>query len=468
MSQEERVPAARAENRMGVAPIGRLLVSMAAPACASMLIMALYNIVDSMYVARIGENALTAVSLAFPLQQFMIALAVGTGVGANSFMSRRLGEKNHQEADSAAAHSMLLAVISGLLFAVIGLLFSGVFVGAYTNDPQIDAWGVQYAQICMVFSIGVFVQMMASRIFQSSGHMMQSTIIQAIGAISNIILDPIFIFGYFGVPAMGVAGAAIATVIGQWISMFASLIMLKRVKTDIHLTFRGFRWNGAIVKQIYAVGFPSIVMQSIGAVLTICFNAILIGFSGAAVSVLGIYFKLQSFVFMPVFGLQQGAMPIFSYNFGARRKDRLMKSFRLTFIASVAIMAIGLAIFWIWPVALLRLFSASDEMLAIGTVALRTVSLAFVFAGAGITVSTFFQSIGHGFKSLIISMLRQLIFILPLGWIFARTLGLNAVWASIPIAELFSILIASVFFFQVYRSAITPLDAIVSDETLAA
>lgn len=449
------------QNKMGIAPMGRLLLGMSIPSIFSMLIQALYNIVDSIFVSQISEDALTAVSLAFPIQTLMIAVGVGTGVGINSLISRRLGEKRVEEANQTAAHGMVLAVINWAVFALVGLFAVAPFFQMATNgDPamqSIRSLGVDYTRIVTIFSLGVFVQISIERIFQSTGNMMIPMLIQLTGAVINLILDPIMIFGYFGFPPMGVAGAAAATVIGQIIGMLLGLIFLFCIKFDVRVRFRGFRFQKGILRDIYAVGLPAIIMQSIMAVLTVALNGILIAFSSAAVSVLGVYYKLQSFVFMPVFGLTQGAMPIMGYNFGAGSKKRLLHCLRLTTVAAVAIMALGTAVFMIWPRELLLLFTATDNMLVIGVPALRTISVCFAFAGVGIVISTIFQAIGHGMKSLLISLLRQLVVILPLAWLFARYAGLEAVWLAFPISEMVAFIACLVLFYHSYRSEIKGL-----------
>lgn len=435
------------ENKMGVDPIGRLLLGMSLPSIFSMFIQAMYNILDSVFVAQLGEDALTAVSLAFPVQTLMIAMAVGTGVGVNSIISRRLGEKNLEEANLSASHGILLAVIIWVIFAVAGAFFSQGFMAMFTDSPQVLRMGTDYVRIVTIGSLGVFVQLIIARIFQSTGDMVRPMVIQFIGALFNAILDPIMIFGLLGFPAMGVRGGAYSTVIGQVFSMVLCIILLWRSKLDVKVTFRRFKFHWYIVRNIYSVGFPSILMQAIAAFLTMGLNGILIGFSQAAVSVLGVYYKLNSFVFMPVFGLMQGSLPIMGYNFGAKNRERLMRCFHLTTIASCAIMTAGMLVFMVWPHQLLRLFKASEDMLSIGVPALRIIGLCFPLAGVGIAISTMFQSIGSGIRSLIVSVLRQVVVILPVAWIFARLLGLNAVWFAFPLAELVA-MVASLWMYR--------------------
>ncbi|MDD4563935.1 MAG: MATE family efflux transporter [Eubacteriales bacterium] len=431
-------------NKMGTMPVGRLMINMSLPAMFSMIIHSLYNIVNSIFVGIIGESALASVTLIFPIQIFLISLGVGTGIGLNSLISRKLGEQNFMAANSAANHGMLTSIVNWFIFAVFGIFFSRPFVEVFSDNPEIIAYGTGYCFIISVFSLFVLIQINVEKILQATGNMVLPMICSLTGAIINIILDPILIFGLLGVPELGVTGAAIATVIGQFLAMCLSLYFLFSKEHKIKINFYNFRINWKVLKDIYSVGLPSIVMQSISSVMIIGLNAILISFSEAAVAVLGVYFRLQSFIFMPIFGLTQGIMPILGYNFGAKNKKRLIETFKIALKTAVIIMIVGMIIFQIFPVPMLKLFSASSEMLRIGTGALRIISTCFVFAAIGIIASTLFQATGHGLFSLYVSLLRQLVVILPLSWILARFSGVSYVWLAFPMAELFA-LTASVF-----------------------
>lgn len=447
---------ARKENKMGTMPVSRLLISMSLPIMISMLVQAMYNIVDSIFVAQVSENALTAVSLAFPVQNLMIAVSVGTGVGINSLLSRRLGERNFEDANATAENGLVLAVISAALFALFGGLFSEQFFRLFTQTEEIVEMGTGYLTICTVFSFGIFLQVTAERIMQSTGNTIYNMITQGIGAITNIILDPILIFGLYGMPAMGVNGAAAATVVGQILAMVLGLLFNVLFNHDVRISFKGFRPNLRIIREIYKVGVPSIIMQSIATVMTIGMNKILIPFTETAVSVFGVYFKLQSFVFMPVFGLTNGLVPIVAYNYGARKKERIIHAVKDAVFYAFSIMALGLLIFQTMPVQLLRMFKASDSMLAIGVPALRLISISFLGAGVSIVFSSVFQAVGNGVLSLVTSVARQLIVILPVAWLMAREFGLNAVWLSFPIAEAVSLLLSLIFYHHVYQTMIEP------------
>lgn len=437
------------QNKMGTMPVFRLIVTMSIPAILSMMVEALYNIVDSYFVSQISENALTAVSLVFPVQNLLIAVAVGTGVGLNSLIARRLGENHREEADRAATHGLLLGIVNGLLFFLIGLFCSEPFLRAFTPDPNIISMGSAYMSTVCMFSFGVCVEINIEKILQATGNMVFPMIFQLIGAVGNILLDPIFIFGFLGVPAMGVRGAAIATVIAQILSMTVALLVLFLKEHEVKIEPRSFHINWRTVQNIYAVGLPAIVMQSTGSVMVVGMNAILISFTGTAVAVFGVYFKLQSFVFMPVFGLNQGLMPVMGYNYGAGKISRLRSAVKIGCAIAASIMAIGMAVFWLMPDRLLMIFNASGRMLQIGIPALRTISICFLPAAFGIVFSTAFQAVGDGVKSLIISLLRQLVVLLPCAFLLSK-ISLDAVWYAFPIAECFS-LAASVFFYCMLR-----------------
>ena len=447
------------ENKMGVMPLNRLLISMSVPMMVSMLVQPLYNIVDSMFVAQLSENALTAVSLAFPAQNLMIAVATGTGVGVNAALSRNLGEKNFERANKIADHALFLAALSYVVFALFGLCFARQFFRLQTDIEEIVDLGTTYLRVCTIASFGLFMEIACERLLQSTGKTIYSMYTQGLGAIINIVLDPILIFGYFGAPALGIAGAAGATVIGQIIAFCLGFFFNKTRNHEITISLRNFKPNGEIMSHIYAVGIPSIIMASIGSVMTFGMNKILIAFSSTATAVFGIYFKLQSFVFMPVFGLNNGTVPIIAYNYGAGKPDRIMGTLKLAAMYAVTIMLIGLAVVQLIPDKLLMIFSASDTMLSIGIPALRTISLSFLFAGFSIVCSSMFQALGHGMLSLWISVFRQLVVLLPVAFVFAKLGGLHVVWFAFPIAEVFAIVFSAVCLGYVYRKEILPLKA---------
>ena len=446
-----------AENKMGTMPIPKLLFSMSLPLMLSMLVQALYNIVDSIFVSMINENALTAVSLIFPVQNLMIALAAGTSVGVNALLSRNLGEQDFEGANKAAINGLFLSLLSYIAVAVLGGSLSHFFLSVQTNDPQIVTYGTTYMRIITVCSFGCFLQIMLERLLQSTGRTVCTMITQATGAIINIIMDPILIFGIGFFPKMGVAGAAIATVFGQIVAMVLALIMNLKVNKDIQLHFRSFRPCASTIGRIYEVGIPSIVMQSIGSVMTFGFNKILLMFTPTATAVFGVYFKLNSFIFMPIFGLNNGMVPIIAYNYGARNKKRIIQTIKLSVISAVSLMLIGLALFILIPDKLLGLFHASSEMLAIGVPALRIICLSFLFAGYCIIVGSVFQALGNGVYSLLVSLARQIFAILPSAYILAKVFGLHAVWWSFPIAELVSLTMTTIFFRRIYREKLENL-----------
>lgn len=446
-----------AENKMGTMPINRLLLSMSLPMVISMLVQAMYNIIDSVFVAQIGEEALTAVSLAFPVQNLMIAVSVGTCVGVNALLSRSLGEKNTAAADNAADNGIFLAFLSYLAFAAFGLFGARHFFAGQTDNPLIVEYGTQYLSICCVFCFGLFLEMMLERIMQSTGRTIYNMLTQGAGAIINIILDPIMIFGLFGFPALGIRGAAIATVTGQIIAMLLSAFFNKTKNPDVTIRLKGFRPHKKTIATIYEVGIPSIIMQSIASVMTFGMNKILIMFSETAVSVFGIYFKLQSFIFMPVFGLNNGMIPIIAYNYGARKKKRIMDTAKLSIFMAVGIMLFGLMIFQLLPVQLLQMFNASPYMLEIGVPALRLISISFLFAGYCIIVGSVFQALGNGIYSLIVSVARQLVCILPLAYLFANNFGLNSVWYAFPMAEIIAAVLSTILFRLIYKEKIKKL-----------
>ena len=451
--------AVQKENKMGYMPVPRLLFTMSMPMVISMLVQALYNVVDSVFVARISENALTAVSMAFPVQNLMITVSVGTGVGINALLSRSLGARQFRQADRAARTGLFLGLVTYLAFAVFGLAGSRLFFTSQTSDPELIAYGTQYVFTVTVFSFGICLALVGERLLQSTGRTIYNMITQGLGAIINIILDPILIFGLWGFPRMEVLGAAVATVVGQICGMALSLFFNVRKNQEINLNMKGFRPDWATIRKIYEVGLPSIIMQSIGSVMVFGVNKILMMFTSTAVSVFGVYFKLQSFIFMPVFGLNNGMVPIIAYNYGARRKKRITETVKLSIGAAVAVMLAGLAVFQPRAEALLEIFDASPDMLSIGVPALRTISLSFLFAGYCIVVGSVFQALGNGVYSLAVSVARQILVILPVAYVFARLWGLNAVWWSIPIAEIVSVVMSTVLLRRIYRLRLAPLEA---------
>jgi len=445
------------ENKMGTTPVLKLIISMSLPAMFSMFIQSLYNIVDSMFVARIGVEALTALSLAFPIQMLMIAVAVGTGVGVNSLVSRRLGEGRHEEASSAATHGLVLAFISWIAFALLGFFFTKPFFESFSNSPTVVGMGCDYIYVVTIFSFGVFILIDLEKTLQATGNMIYPMLFQLTGAITNIILDPIMIFGLFGFPKLGVRGAAIATVCGQVLSLLFCLYIVFKKNHEVHITLKKFRFHRGTVKDIYVVALPSMIMQAIMSILVSGLNAILITFSEAAVAVLGAYYKLQSFIFMPLFGLTQGIMPIMGYNYGARNKKRLIDTLKFAIMIALIIMTIGTLIFMLIPDRLLMIFNASLQMLQIGVPAFRIISLCFIVAAIGILLSTLFQALGIGIYSLIISTLRQLVIILPSAYLLSK-IGLNYIWYAFPIAEAASFIVSVLFFKRLYTNKIKYLE----------
>ena len=439
------------ENKMGVMPIAPLLAGMAIPMMISMLVQALYNVVDSIFVARLSQDALNAVSLAFPLQNLMIAVGGGTGVGMNALLSRSLGEKDQDQADRAANTGIFIFLLSAIIFGVCGFLLARPFFLAQTDIASIVNYGTDYARICLGLSIGIFSQFCFERLLQSTGRTVYSMVTQLIGAVINIILDPILIFGLFGFPRLEVAGAAVATVAGQIIAAGIGLFINLRYNRDIHIRLKDIRPDRAIVREIYRVGVPSIVMQSIGSIMVFGMNKILMGFTDTATAVFGAYFKLQSFIFMPVFGLNNGMVPIISYNYGAARLDRVKRTVQLTAATATVIMCVGCAAFNLIPGVLLGFFSPSAEMLSIGTVALRVISFSFLLAGFDIIAGSVCQAIGNPVYTLVCSVCRQLVALLPAAWLLARTGILDLVWLCFPISEVVSLVLSIIFLRRTMR-----------------
>ena len=435
------------ENKMGTMPENQLLLSMAVPMMISMLVQALYNIVDSIFVSRICEDALTAVSMAFPWQNIVIAIAVGFGVGINALLSRALGQKNAERVNQVAINGLLLALLSYLLVLVAGLLGIRAYMRTQTDIESIVNYGITYLNICILCSFGVFVEITFERFLQATGRTVYSMITQLTGAITNIILDPILIFGLLGFPKLGIAGAAWATVIGQCVGAVVAVTLNHFKNPEVHLRLRHIRPNGRLMGEITAISIPSIIMSCISSLTCFVMNMILIAYSSTAVAVFGVYFKLQSFVFMPVFGLNNGMVPIIAYNYGAQKPDRIHKTIRLGMAYAVAIMAVGLLVFQLIPKQLLLMFDASDAMLGIGAPALRIMSLAFVFAGVGIASSSACQAFGYSVYSMLISIARQIVVLIPAAYLLSLTGVLRSIWFAFPIAEIFS-LILSLFFLR--------------------
>lgn len=446
------------ENKMGTMPINKLLISMSLPMMISMLVQALYNVVDSIFVSQISENALTAVSLAFPVQNFMIAVGVGTGVGINALLSRSLGEKKFEQANRVANNGVFLAVLSYIAFLILGIIFSRRFFQWQTDIKDIVDGGYSYLIIVTTCSFGMYGQIVFEKLMQSTGKTIFSMTTQLTGAIVNIVLDPILIFGLFGFPKLGISGAAIATVIGQICGMGLGIYLNTTKNKEIKVEVKNFRPSLRTIKEIYAVGIPSIIMASIGSVMTFGLNKILLVFSSTATAVFGVYFKLQSFIFMPVFGINNGMVPIIAYNYGARNKDRLMKTVKISIMYGISIMLIGLVIFQVFPKELLSLFNASDKMISIGVPALRTISISFLFAGYCIVVSSMFQALGNGVMSMIVSLVRQLIVLLPVAYLLSKSGNLNMVWWAYPIAEIASVCLSVIGFKYVYKKEVLPLE----------
>ena len=445
------------ENIMGTMDVNPLLIKLSIPMMISMLVQALYNVVDSIFVARVSENALTAVSLAFSLQNMMFAVGIGTGVGVNALLSKSLGEKNQYRANKTAENGLFLALCSYLVFLVLGLTVVRPYFYAQTADADIAEQGIRYLTICCVLSLGMFMQVMNEKLLAATSRTTLSMISQLVGAIVNIILDPIFIFGYCGEALSGTTGAALATVIGQFCGAGVSFYLNLRKNPDIQLDFKGFRPSAEAIKRIYVVGLPSIAMQCVGSVMTFLMNQILMAFTATAVAVFGVYFKLQSFVFMPIFGLNNGMVPIISYNYGARDPRRVKKTIKLAITYAECIMLIGFCVFQFAPGLLLNLFAASDAMLAIGIPALRIICPHFLLAGIGIVLSSVFQALGNGVYSLIISVCRQLVVLIPMAWLLSRTGNVNMVWWAFLIAEVVSTTLSLVFMARINKNIIAPM-----------
>lgn len=446
------------ENKMGTQPVGSLLIGISLPIMISMLVQALYNIVDSIFVAKISEDALTAVSMAFPIQNLMIAIGAGTGVGINALLSKSLGEKNFKRANQAANNGIFLILVAFVIFMVFGLFFTETFYRAQTSDPATIKYGDEYTTVITVFGVGLFSQMTFEKLLQATGKTVYSMFTQGLGAVVNIILDPCFIFGVGFFPKMGVTGAAVATVIGQFSAAVLGLVLNIKFNKEITINLKQYSPNLFIIKKIYAVGLPSIIMQSISSIMNFGFNKILIEFSKTAVAVFGVYFKLQSFIFMPIFGLNNGLIPIMAYNYGARKKRRIMATMKYAFLIAALIMFVGTLVMQIFPKQLLGMFEASGKMLEIGIPALRIISLYFVIASAGIILSSSLQALGHGIYSMIMSFARQLVVLLPVAYLLSKTGNIDAVWWSFIIAEICSVMLGTIFFLNVKKKEISVME----------
>ena len=445
------------ENKMGVMPVNRLLLTMSGPMMISMLIQALYNVVDSMFVSYISESALTAVSLAYPMQNLMIAVATGTGVGINALLSRNLGEKNFPMVNRTAGNAIFLGLISYVVFALLGLFGSRIYFTVQVSDPEIIQMGQDYLSVILILSIGCFGQVLLSRLLQSTGKTFYSMVIQMVGAVLNIILDPIMIFGLLGFPAMGVAGAALATVISQVVGSLMGLYYNPRKNPEIQFSLNQLRPSAPIIARIYSVGVPSILLQTVSSLLIFGLNQILVAFSETATAVYGVYFKLQGFAFLPIIGMNNGMVPIIAYNYGAKKPERILQTIKLAITYALIIMVVAVAVFQIFPTQLLGFFQASPEMLEIGVPALRILSLCFIIGGFTIVSSSVFQALGRGLLSMSISIFRQLVLVLPLAYFFSLTGKLEMVWWAFPVAEVLAGLLALYYLRRAYRRVILPL-----------
>ena len=442
------------ENKMGTMPINRLLITMSLPMMASMLVQALYNIVDSIFVSRIHEDALSAVSMAFPIQLLLVALGMGIGVGVNAILSKALGSKDRDRANLSARNGIFLSLICYLIFLLVGLFLIKPFYHSMTEIGSIIDYGVSYLTICATCSFGVFAQFMFERLLVSTGRTVLSMITQGMGAIINIILDPILIFGYLGLPEMGVAGAAVATVIGQCVAACLAIYFNHRKNPDIDISMKGFRPDARMILDILRIGIPSMIMQAIGSIMNYVMNKVLIGFSSTAVAVFGAYYKMQSFIFMPIFGLNGGIVPIIAYNFGAKRRDRMMKAWRLAWGYATAIMGVGTVLFLSIPQVMLSFFEASDTMTGMGITAFRIISVHFPIAAFCIVTGTLFQALGKSMYSMVVSIMRQLIALVPAALILASFGDVDLVWWAFPIAEIMSAATTIFYFLRIHKKII--------------
>ena len=445
------------ENKMGIMPVNKLLVSMSLPMMISMLVQALYNIVDSYFVAKISENALSAVSLAFPIQTLMIAILGGSSVGLGTVLSHSLGEKKFKKVTDVANHGIFITIIIYLIFVLMGFFLVKPFFTSQTSDTEILTYGMDYLQLICIGSVGLCGQFLFERLLQSTGKTFYTMITQATGAIINIILDPIFIFGLWGMPKMGVMGAAVATIIGQICAFIFAFYLNHKKNTEVKINLKGFSPSPYLIGQIYKIGFPSIIMQSIGSIMVYGMNQILMSFTSTATAVFGVYFKLQSFIFMPIFGLNNGMMPIMAYNYGAKKKSRLLSAIKLGMVYAIGLMTIGFITFQLLPKQLLEIFDASEQMLSIGIPALRIISLHFLLAGFNIIALSTCQALGKAVYSMITSICRQLVVLLPAAYILSKFGDVNYIWWSFPIAEIVALIITAGFLIKTYKENIKPI-----------
>lgn len=445
------------ENKMGVMPVGRLLMNMALPMILSMLVQALYNVVDSVYVSQVSESAVTALSLAFPVQNLLIGFAVGIGVGVNSLLSKSLGQKDQQMANKTAGNGILLILIAAAIFMIFGMTASRPYFAMQSKVAQTVEGGTAYLSICCVFCLGVFVEVLGERLLQSTGRTVYTMITQGVGAVINIVLDPILIHGRFGLPAMGVAGAAVATVIGQWVAAILAVIFNLKCNPEVHFGLRYIKPNLKIIRAILTVGVPSIIMNGIGSIMNFGMNQILQSFMETATSVFGIYFKLQSFFLMPLFGINNATISIIAYNYGAQKPERITKTLKFACVAALALMCTGTLVFQLLPEQLLDMFNPSEEFLSMGISALRIISINFPVAAVCIALGASFQALGNGMYATIISLCRQLIVLLPVAFLLSLSGNVNLVWLSFPIAEVVSLALTVTFFVRIYRKKIRPL-----------
>ncbi len=448
----ENTKEVKKENKMGTVPVPKLIITMSLPAIISMTILALYNVVDSIFIGNYSQKGLTALSLVYPLQLLLISVSVGTAVGVNSLVSRKLGEKEFEQANNAATHGLVTCLFSYLLFLILGIFAVKPFMNLFSSDAQTVSYGVDYLRIVLCLSVFSIIQVMIEKTLQATGNMIYPMLFQILGAVVNIIFDPLLIFGIGIFPEMGVTGAAIATVLGQFCGMLFAVIILFRKSHEIKITFKGFKLKGSVLKQIYAVGFPSIIMQSIGAIMMLGLNAIFTAADSAvSVTVLGVYYKLQSFVFMPCFGLNQGILPVLGYNYGARNKKRVYSTLKCGITIAVLIMLIGVILMWSIPDKLISMFGGDDSLMRVGVPAFRIISLCFVPAAVSIIMITLFQAVGKGFWGMFISFARQLVVLLPAAYILSVTVGVDAVWYAFPIAELMSLIVALFFLIKIVK-----------------
>lgn len=443
------------ENKMGVMPVNKLLINMALPMMISMLVQALYNVVDSIFVSRIHEDALTAVSMAFPMQNLMIGVASGIGVGTNALLSKSLGQRKPEEANKMAMQGVFLIGCSYILFLILGIFVTRPFFVIQGASEDIANFGYDYLSIILIMSFGCFLQIIFERLLQATGRTFYSMITQGTGAVVNIILDPILIFGMFGMPKLGIKGAAIATVIGQLIAGVMAIIFNIKVNKEIHLKLSNLMPSAKRIGNILLIGVPSVLMIAIGSVMTFCMNKILVVFTSTAVAVFGVYFKLQSFAFMPIFGLNGGMVPIIAYNYGAKKNDRVMKTIKLGIVYAEAILIAFMVFVQFFPTPMLSLFNASDDMISMGIPALRIISISFIFAGFCIICSSAFQALGSSVYSMIVSFVRQIVFLVPIAYLFSLTKNVDLVWLAWPLAEIASVALSAFFFIRVKKKKLS-------------